>query len=156
MSLLCTPVRWIRVKASQRNNNCKILNQIRHLSSYWLLGVMHTAELDSTEGVHTAKSDSVVGSTPQRVFRYFVFLTPRCDAHCGVWLMGCNCTPQFRYLDRNRIRKYFSLFFRGLELMSKISCHTPMQKNLEIANSTVSSNSKFKAFNISRCGGVVV
>ena len=36
----------IFVKTSQRNINCKILDQNTHLTSYWLRGVMHTAELD--------------------------------------------------------------------------------------------------------------
>ena len=78
----------------------------------WLCGVMHTAELDS-----------LMGCTPRS-------LTPRCDAHLVVWLRGMmhtaesdsrvGCTP-WRFFfnlnisqrNRNRIRKYFSLFIRG-------------------------------------------
>ena len=62
-------------------------------------------------------------------FRYFVFMTLRCDVHQGVWLRGKMhtaesnsavwCTPwsfltiRISWRNQNRIRKYFTLFIRG-------------------------------------------
>ena len=40
--------------------------------------------------MHTAESDSGVGCTPRSFFRYFVFMTPRCDAHHKARQEACN------------------------------------------------------------------
>ena len=75
----------------------------------WLRGVLQTAELDSA-----------VCCTPRS-------LTPRCVANRGVfqqslitWLRRAVCNTPRSFLkiriswqNRNRIRKYFSLFIRG-------------------------------------------
>ena len=106
----------------------------------WLCGMMHTTE-----------SDSAMGCTPRSFFRCFVFKTSQCDAHRGVWLRGMmhtaesdsavGCTPRSFFKIRisqrnlNGIRKYISLFIRGLDefeswkkWMSKISWHTPFKQ----------------------------
>ena len=108
------------LKASQRNNNSKTSNYNRRLASYWLCGVMHTAELDSAEGctpcsltplwvckpwsfsgtlfswlggeMHIAESDSAVRCTLRSFLK--------------IWISGRN---------QNQIYKYFSLFYRGLD-----------------------------------------
>ena len=77
----------------------------------------------------TEESDSAVGCTPWSFWRTVHHLTPRCDAHCGAWLRGgmhtaesnstVGCTLgsflkiRISRQNRNRIRKYLSLFIRG-------------------------------------------
>ena len=49
-----------------------------------LRGIWHTTESDSM--MHTAESDSAVGCTLRNLT--LRNLTPRYDAHCGIWLCG--------------------------------------------------------------------
>ena len=137
-----------------RNDNRKISDLKRQLASYWLHCVMHTLEVDSHGGMHTSESDSAV-CTPWmhtvEFFRYFVFMNPRCGEHSGVRLRGMMHTWSFLKIrislqNRNRMRKYFSLFIRctdGFESWnkwsSKISWHTPF-------NSKVSKNILIQIF----------
>ena len=100
----------VKILRHHREKNYKISDQNSHLASYQLRGVMHTAELDSAEG-----------STRQS-------LTPRCASHHGVfsdtlfsWLRRMRHTARSFlkiWISRRNwkwIRKYFSLFIRGLD-----------------------------------------
>ena len=81
--------------------------------------------------MHTAELDSAVWCTLQSLMRNWGHLTPWCDVHRGAWLSDMMhtevldsavwCTPRsflrirIYQRNRNRIRKYFSMFIRGLD-----------------------------------------
>ena len=129
-------------------------------SAVWCIPRSLTQLCDAHRGVwlcsekNTAESDSVVWCTPRSrlssgsFLKNFDHLTLWCDAHRGAWLHGGMhnaqldsavwCTPRsflkiwISRQNRNRIKKYFSLFIKGLDgfeswkkFKLKILGHTP-------------------------------